>query len=221
MKAKFEAMRKRVDSIRPERMAIDQAIAEQQNLKKHYDPIAGKSDIAFIDQKIADIKANAYGKTNGHYEALNLMNIELGQMLSEKSMQPLDLNDPKLTAALQLISLGKLDYTQANGIAQQFIGNQTALKLLQRTFQEKGITSGIEKLVYDPQAYQDAIREHIYNATHQGGTSGGLINILAKLAKLEGIELEGLDPAFIGDAARKSAGLAPKNDAPDKKGPTE
>ena len=207
MKDKIEKLRKAAEAVKLERQAINQAIKEQASWKAKYNKSEAVNEIADVERKIQALKANAGAKNQANYEALSLLAREITDTAKANASKPIDLNDAKLTNALQLLSLGKFDYTQATGLASQFIGNQPALDLLRRTMQEKGISSGIDNMVYDAGAYDEALKEHIYNIVWQDGTPGGLINLLGKVAKFEGIEFEGLDSSYIGDAARKGAGL--------------
>jgi hypothetical protein len=207
MKDKIEKLRKAAEAVKLERQAINQAIKEQESWKAKYNKSEAVNETADVERKIQALKANAGAKNQANYEALSLLAREITDVAKANASKPIDLNDAKLTNALQLLSLGKFDYTQATGLASQFIGNQPALDLLRRTMQEKGISSGIDNMVYDAGAYDEALKEHIYNIVWQDGTPGGLINLLGKVAKFEGIEFEGLDPSYITDAARKSAGL--------------
>ena len=216
MKDKIEKLRKAAEAVKLERQAINQAIKEQESWKAKYNKSEAVNEIADVERKIQALKANAGAKNQANYEALSLLAREITDTAKANASKPIDLNDAKLTNALQLLSLGKFDYTQATGLASQFIGNRPALDLLRRTMQEKGINSGIDNMVYDPGAYDEALKEHLYNIFWQDGTPGGLINLLGKIAKFEGLEIEGLDSSYIVDAARKGAGLLPKEDSGDE-----
>ena len=132
----------------------------------------------------------------------------------ERRHADVDLNDPRLLTALQIISVsGKDDWQLHESIIRQFHGNQQALQVLKAAFDKAGIATNIDKHIYD---YQDKLRsaqtalERAFTGVEKH-TFYGAAKLMQEIARYEGYDLdvEGLFPTGKVDEIAKLMGLSP------------
>jgi hypothetical protein len=130
----------------------------------------------------------------------------------------LDLTDPKLTTALNLINTigsglvgSDFETSTIDKINSQFAGDQSALKILRSAYQAKNIpfTQDLDAQIYN---LTDAIHQITLRADAaflQGQSINALAGIESKYAALEGFtDFEKLpDPTGFDEAMRAGAGL--------------
>jgi hypothetical protein len=131
----------------------------------------------------------------------------------ERRHADVNLNDPRLLTALQIISVsGKDDWQLHDSIIRQFHGNQQALQVLKAAYDKAGIPTGIEKHIYD---YEDKLRqaqtalERAFTGVEKH-TFYGAAKLMQEIARYEGYDLdvEGLFPTGKVDEIAKLMGLS-------------
>lgn len=160
-------------------------------------------------------------------QALTTVNAELYASLTpkledlkaalEESHAYFDLENPALTNALNLISLGgaSLDAETVNKINSQF-HDQASLRVLQGIYKAQGVLydGGLDKQIYDVETSLQDVSTRSYNALMlPGGSLNNMASAVGKIAKLEGYDFETLpDPEGFDEAARFGAGLPAKEE---------
>ena len=212
MKTKFENFSKYLAGIRPERQAIKAKIEEQRRWLDKFGKLPNdfEHEIKTAKKKIAELEAELSQKNQAHYEKMLEMGHELVNLAAEKAKQPLDLADIKLVNAFSLAKNAKLSYEDASGIAGQFVGNQSALRLLKSTYEINHVVSNLDHLLYDPESMTKTLNEYAFNVALQNGSPESFLRFLGRFAKYEGIT----DLPVVGDddvieSARRGAGLDP------------
>jgi len=126
-----------------------------------------------------------------------------------------NLNDPRLLTALQIISVSSKDDVElAESIIGQFHGQQRELQVLKAAFEKVGIATNIGKHIYD---YREALRaarvamERAFNAVEIKNTFYGAAVLMRDIARYEGcdLDIEGLFPTGKVDEIAKLMGLSP------------
>ncbi len=126
-----------------------------------------------------------------------------------------NLNDPRLLTALQIISVSSKDDVElAESIIGQFHGRQRELQVLKAAFEKVGIATNIGKHIYD---YREALRaarvamERAFNAVEIKHTFYGAAVLMRDIARYEGcdLDIEGLFPTGKVDEIAKLMGLSP------------
>ena len=211
MNDKYEKLFKLLAAVRPERQTRNGQLAEQENLLKKYNknPSDFAREIQMTQQQISHLKNDANARNNQLRAEIMDLSRGIADELAAKANTSLDLTDVKFINALQLANLVNLDYRQATSLAEQFRGNQAAIRLLKSKFDERKITSGIDELMYDPAKVMDTIESHVINITGLNKPAEGLMRYIGKLAKYEGIDLPEVGGDDIWDGARAGAGLEP------------
>lgn len=211
MKNKFLALQNLLSPVRQSRheAEIKKAVLRAQREKYQKNPKDWEYEIGVIDKKIKEIDAGLANARQSLLESVITMSQDLAAAIVERQNQPLDLSDSKLVNALQYASLAKLDHAQATEIASQFRGNQKALALLRDTFKDKGISSGVDALIYDPSTLQDKLTRAAHDVSNGNSSPESLMQYLGKIANLEGItDLPAVDMGqAVMDAVNKGAGL--------------
>jgi hypothetical protein len=151
------------------------------------------------------------------YEDYSAQVVKLDAALTELNGQ-LDLTSPALSNALKLIDMigpdlvgADLESSIIEKINQQFVGDQSALKVLRAAYKAKGVIydGGLDKQIYNE---FDAVRQ-IFSRAEEAFLHDGSINALAaigsKYATLEGFTDFETMPDSIGfdEALHQGAGL--------------
>lgn len=171
----------------------------------------------YIEKKRSEIDSDFRVKNAAAYKnALDLIGKLTGTMQTRYS-EPLDLSDPALTNALNVINLAgaNLDHLELNKIIDSFTGNPAALKTLRSVFQKQGMSKAEERansLLYEPAFVEQRLREVADSSIRQGGSLNAFAGEINKLAVKEGMSfpLDGggsIDPVGVAEAFRAGAGL--------------
>ncbi len=136
--------------------------------------------------------------------------------MQERHNEPLDLNDTKLSAALNLIALAgpKLDHAELAGIIDQFIGDPAALKTLRAVFDNldnKSASELVSEHLYSPNDVLTSLKDQSDYAFRQGGSLNGFATAVNKIVTKEGMTFpkDGgmIDQDGVIASARTAAGL--------------
>jgi hypothetical protein len=104
----------------------------------------------------------------------------------------------------------QLSYDDASGIAGQFVGNQSALRLLKSTYDINNIVSNIDQLIYDPEGMAQTLNEYAFNVALKNGSPESFARFLGKFARYQGItDLPAVGDDDVIEAARRGVGLSP------------
>ena len=126
----------------------------------------------------------------------------------------MNLNDPRLLTALQIISVSSKDDVELHeSIIAQFHGDQRSLQVLKAAFEKAGIATNIDKHIYN---YAEKLRaaqtalERAFTGVEKH-TFYGAAKLMQEIARYEGYDLdvEGLFPTGKVDEIAKLMGLSP------------
>lgn len=165
---------------------------------------------ARLDQALQARNQEAYQKS-----------LELIGKLAETAQaaydRPVDLNDPALQAALNIVNLtgGDMDLQELEKLVSQFIGVPPALKTLRSIFQKQEMDAGVNLVnerLYDPGLAQASLSDQAHQAFSQGGSLNGFGYVVNGIAKKEGLAFpsngdSSIDPQGVLDSVWQGAGL--------------
>lgn len=147
------------------------------------------SELAYGKKKAEDKLAAA---KESSVETLRAYLADLKQTITERN-QLLDLSNPALTNALQLVSTigDKLDNTTINQINANFANDQAALQAIRQLYRAYGVnSSSLDEMTYDVKQTFDELEFQVVRSVN--GRHGDNLNDLAlplgKVAKAEGVE---------------------------------
>lgn len=190
--------------------------AAKENYKKQVAKIKTQADTFsqdYIDKQIKEAQSQLKQAGQAAYEALGQQAADLADKLAEVENRPLDAERiGSLGAAVQLIQSKALDYKTASQLNQTFKGDQTALKTIQRAYQQADLVDGgVDKMIYKHDI--DRLPEHLkgvgYSVFFEGNNVNQLSKMVGKVAGYWDVTDHdwNVDPTGIDQALRASAGL--------------
>lgn len=169
----------------------------------------------YLQKQIEQIEAEiATSNAELHKQADRILD-DWSEAMSTRHQQPIDLSDPAITAAINLISLAghQLTYEDLTGLVDQFRGNPAALRALRAVFETQDLPSGVrlvEKRTYDPAGAILALKSAIDNAFKANGSINAIAVEAWRVFEKEGVEFPRMvDEAGVDEALRAGAGLPP------------
>lgn len=162
----------------------------------------------YIEAETSKLKSKFAVKMAETYKDIEARLENLRKLLAARD-EVLDLTNPALNTALVLIQSanGAPTHEQAAQINENFKHDQKALAAIFSAYGQKDL-GGIGKMVYDRDEVIDGLKELANNCTVKEGSVNYFASKLAKLAAIEGVELEKTpDDRGVMEAFRKGAGL--------------
>lgn len=162
----------------------------------------------YIEAETSKIKSRFAVKMAETYKDIETRLENLRKLLAARD-DVLDLTNPALNTALVLIQAanGAPTHEQAAQINENFKHDQKALAAIFSAYGQKDI-GGIGKMIYNRDEVIDGLKELANNCTVKEGSVNYFASKLAKLAAIEGVELEpNPDERGTMEAMRRGAGL--------------
>jgi len=173
----------------------------------------------YLEKEFSKVKEACTAKMAAAYPDMVKRLEELRGLIAERDAA-LDLANPTLANALKLIEMMETGdnvstYETVKKINANFLNDQSSLRALRLAYKGRGIvqTAGLENMLYDADAMVNTLKEYAYQDIVQEGSINHFATAVAKLAALEGTDVEKM-PDEQGALAlmRAAAGLP----APDK-----
>ncbi len=171
-----------------------------------------------LEKKLKEAQMQLREAGKAALEAMKAQVHDLTAKLIEVDGRPIEAERMQsLSAALQLIQTGALDYKAASQVNQTFLGDQTELKTLRRAYQQANLADGgVDKMIYphEIELLPNTIHDIAYGVFVGGDISvNQLANKIAEVARYWGITDHDwkIDPSGLVDAARQAAGLPPQD----------
>lgn len=129
--------------------------------------------------------------------------------------QPLDLSDPTISSAINLISLAghQIEHRDLTGMVDQFRGNPAALRGLRAVFEAQDLPQGVQLVdarTYEPAVAVAALKRTIDAAFKDNGSLNAIAVEAWRVFEKEGLEFPRMvDEAGVDEALRAGAGLPP------------
>lgn len=162
----------------------------------------------YIEAEISKLKSRFAVKMAETFKDIEARLENLRKLLASRD-DVLDLTNPALNTALALIQAagGAPTHEQAAAIHENFRYDQQALNAIFSAYGRKDI-GGIGKLIYNRDEVIDGLKELAHDATVKDGSVNFFASRLAKLAAIEGVELEKTpDDRGLMESFRQGAGL--------------
>lgn len=164
---------------------------------------------AQLDREQAENAEAAYAEALEHIG-------KLVETMQSRYAEPLDLADPALSNALNIITLtgGNIEHAELVKLVDTFTGSPAALKTLRSVFERQDMGAGVELVnqrLYEPAFVAQRLAETAEQAFRQSGSLNGWASEVNKYAQREGLTFpkDGgtIDPAGAYAAMRRGAGL--------------
>lgn len=195
--------------------AFSGVLAAREELKKQKIRLSTSSDqftADYIYQLLQREQTTANNAYLSHYNKAARALDQMNQVV-ETSHKLIDLMDPRLAAAIEIIRAAgtKLTHETAARLVNEFSGDQPALVILQEVLKgvSDSVDGGVDKMIYEPMtAFRnagEAIRDHMLS---EDGSLNRAARSISFIAQREGCEFpEVFDPEEVDRAARRAAGL--------------
>lgn len=167
----------------------------------------------YTDKKVKEVEGSLRATAQESYESFAGLADKLAAKLIEVDNRPItEEQASQLSGYVSLIASGIVDYKEAKQINANFIGDQTALKMLQRAYEKAGTSDGgVDKLIYsgDLEQLPDWLRDVSYSVFIQGNNVNDLGRALGKVAGFYNVTDYdwSIDPTGFDQELRAAAGL--------------
>lgn len=176
---------------------------------------AGDYSQEYLQKQLATIEASIAASNADLHERARSILEDWSQTMQARFEQPLDLTDPVISSAINLITVAghQLPHEDLTRLVDGFRGNPAALRALRAVFEAQDLSRGVEMVrtrTYEPAIAMIAITGAADAAFRSNGSLNNLAYEASRVFAYEGLEFDRVvDDAGFTETMRAGAGLPP------------